>query len=82
MAREYGYSASVEGFLVANGSPFRLAKTNGVTFVLAEACELPLNTEADLVIIVDGDSDSKRIVLPDGVALGQMSVRYLEAVPF
>lgn len=59
-----------------------MAKTNGVTFVLAEPCELPPATEGELVIVVDGVSDSKRIVLPYGVALGQTSVRYDVVAPF
>jgi hypothetical protein len=80
--RENGYSATVEGFLVAGGTRYRLAKTNGVTLVLADACELPPATEAELLIIVDGQGDSKQIVLPDGVAAGQTCVRYEQTVPF
>lgn len=77
-----GYSAHVEGFLVLDGRRIRVAKTNGETITLAEACELPPGTEGDLLIIIDGDADSKRIELPDGVALGQRAVRYQHAVPF
>jgi hypothetical protein len=81
--RENGYSASVEGFLVVNNSRFRLAKTNGIHFVLAEpSCELPPKTDADLVIIVDSTTASKRVTLPDGVMLGQRLVKYEEVVPF
>ena len=77
-----GYSASVQGFLVVAGSRYQLAKTNGETLHLADPCELPPGTEAEMHIIVDGDDNSKRIVLPAGVALGQTRVPYEVAVPF
>ena len=80
--RENGYSASVEGFLVVGSSQFRLAKTNGDSFVVAEPCELSPQTAAELMIIVDGTTDSTRITLPDGIARGQRLVRYEEALPF
>ena len=81
--RENGYSASVQGFLVSGGRRYRLAKTNGVRLVLVEpTCELPPGAEAEMLIIVDGDCDSKRIMLPDGVAPGQQSARYEQLVPF
>jgi hypothetical protein len=80
--RENGYSASVEGFLVVEGTRFRLAKTNGVNFVLVESCELAPGTDGELLIIVDGNADAKRITLPNGVKAGQSLVRYDEYVPF
>jgi hypothetical protein len=80
--RENGYSASVEGFLVVSGTKYRLAKTNGVTLVLSEPCVLPPGSEVELVIIVDGNSDSKQIVLPDGVLPGQARIPYQVTVPF
>lgn len=61
---------------------FRLAKTNGLTFVLNEDCELAPGTEADLLIIVDGSEESKRVELPDGVPLGRRCVRYRHVAPF
>lgn len=82
ISRENGYSASVEGFLVVGDVRYRLAKTNGETFTLAESCEVAPLTEAEMLIIVDGDADSQRIVLPDGIAQGQTCVAYQRAVPF
>lgn len=79
---EYGYSADVEGFFVIRGERVRLAKTNGRTFVLAEPCELPPGAEGDLLTIVDGESNSRRVVLPEGVCQGQTVVKYLVAAPF
>jgi hypothetical protein len=73
---EYGYSADVEGFFVTAGERIRLAKTNGCTFVLAELCELPPGAEGDLLVIVDGKADSRRVMLPEGVAQGQTLVKY------
>jgi hypothetical protein len=81
--REDGsYSASVEGYFIAGGTRMRLAKTNGRTFTLSEPCELSPGTEGELLVIVDGDKDSKRVVLPDGVASGETVVRYEVAAPF
>ncbi len=80
--RENGYSACIEGFLLVAGARYRLAKTNGIDFVLAEPCELAPGTNGELLIIVDGDCDSKQITLPDGVLRGQTRVRYEGAVPF
>jgi len=79
---ESGYSADVEGFFVYAGKRIRLAKTNGCAFVLAEPCELPPDSEGDLLVIVDGKSSSRRVVLPEGVQIGQTLVEYHMAVPF
>jgi hypothetical protein len=79
---ETGYSADVEGFFVVNGERVRIAKSNGSTFVLAEPCELPPNTEGDLLTIIDGNRDSRRIELPYGVIAGQTTVDYRELAPF
>ncbi len=84
--RENGYSASVEGFLVVGTARYRLAKTNAATLLLIDLCELAPQTQAELLIIVDGVEDLHAIVLPDGVALGQSLVPYLDsdiaALPF
>lgn len=77
-----GYSANVEGFFVLRGERIRLAKTNGVTFVLAQPCEFPPGTQGDLVVFVDGKKDSKLVELPSGVALGQTVVNYKVLAPF
>jgi hypothetical protein len=77
-----GYSATIEGFLVIRDARIRLAKTNGSTFTLAEPCELSPGTSASLLVIVDGQSDSRQIKLPDGAVHGQMVVRYEVEAPF
>ncbi|HUY91539.1 MAG TPA: hypothetical protein VMV10_22555 [Pirellulales bacterium] len=79
---EYGYSADVEGFFVIRGNRVRLAKTNGRTFVLAEPCELPPGSEGDLLTIVDGKANSRRVLIPEGVCQGQTIVKYVVAAPF
>ena len=80
---ENGYSAEVEGFFVtAAHERIRLAKTNGSTFVLAQPCELPPGTTGELLIIVDGQPDSRLVVLPDGICRGQTLVNYKVAAPF
>jgi len=77
-----GYSADVEGFFVADGNRVRLAKSNGCTFVLAELCELPPDIEGDLLVIVDGKKNSRRVVLRKGVAKGETIVEYDVVAPF
>ena len=84
--REDGYSASVEGFLVFDCTKYRLAKTNGETFVLAESCRIPPRSAAILLVIVDGDEKEDRIFLPNGIACGDRVVKYTcldtQDVPF
>ena len=77
-----GYSADVAGFFVFGGERFRLAKTNGRRFVVADPCELSPGAEGDLITIVDGIEDSRRVVLPEGVCRGQTIVEYVVAAPF
>ena len=79
---EHGYSADVEGFLVIRGERVRLAKSNDRAFVLAETCELPPGTVGELLVIVDGESDSRLITLPGGVCKDQTIVGYQVAAPF
>jgi hypothetical protein len=80
--RNNGYSATVEGFFVVDGARIRLAKTNDHTFVVAESCELVPGTTGQLLVIVDGNQDSKLVTLPDGVLRGQTLVNYKIAAPF
>ncbi len=84
MGRQYadGYSASVEGFLVVRGQRYRLAKTNNLSFTLADDCELPPGSEGELIVTVDGNSFSRTISLPCGIVLGQTTVDYTVAAPF
>lgn len=75
--RGNGYSASVEAFLAVGESKIRLAKTGRTTIAFAEACELPPGTEGELVVCVDGHCDTRSVVLPDGLPLGQRVATYL-----
>ncbi len=76
-----GYSATVEGFFVVAGQRFRIAKTNAREIVFAEECELAPNTEGELLIIIDGTANSKRISI-SGVALGRSDTEYQVLAPF
>jgi hypothetical protein len=71
-----GYSATVEGFLVVGESRVRVAKSNECKFALAESCELAPGTPADLMVTVDGSTHTRRILLPQGIARGQVVVEY------
>ena len=80
-----GYSAAVEGFLVVGLDRFRLAKSNGQSFALAEPCDLQPGTEAELLVLIDGNATTRRVILPDGVVHGQVVVKYDavdKSVPF
>jgi hypothetical protein len=79
---ENGYSSEVEGFFVVNGDRIRVAKSNECAFVVVEPRELPPGIEGDLLVIVDGKPDSRRVLLPVGMQLGQNRVVYEDSVPF
>jgi len=80
--REFGYSASVEGFFVCDGREHRLAKSNGTSFVLVEPCQLAPGTCGDLVVIVDGHRDSRQVSLPSGAMPDRAAVTYHVIAPF
>jgi hypothetical protein len=80
--REGGYSASIEAYLRVGEQRISVAKTGHDEVVVAEPCELPPGCEAELVVIVDGTKYSRTIVLDGGIARGESSARYSEAVPF
>ncbi len=73
-----GYSATVEAYIAVNGLQIPRAKTDGESFYLAEPSEVTVlpGTELDLIIIVDGDVDSRPIVLTEGITPGQSRVHY------
>ena len=77
-----GYSAHVEGFFVVGSNRFRVAKSSGERFCLAEPCELPPGTEGDLVVIVDGSASSRRVVVKNCVTEGYTAVEYDVLAPF
>ncbi len=79
---EDGYSATVEGYFVVGNERFRLAKTNGSTFVLAEPCAVAPATQGELVITIDENEQRCSIEVPDGVVDGQIVVPYKVTVPF
>ena len=79
---ESGYSADVEAFFVAAGQRIRVAKTSHVEISFADSCELPPGIEGDLLIIIDGNPSSQRVLLPEGVEPGQTTVKYEVAAPF
>jgi hypothetical protein len=80
--REGGYSATVEAYLLVGEDRYPLAKTGHDEVVVAKPCELPPGCEAKLVVIVDGNKSARAIVLDAGIARGESSARYSEAVPF
>jgi hypothetical protein len=77
-----GYSATVTGYFAVGDERYSLAKTNGKTFVLAESVSFPPGTQGRLVVIVDGDVNSRLVELPDGAAGGMSNVSYTMLAPF
>jgi len=80
--RKNGYSATVTGFFGVGGDRYPLAKTNGKTFVLAKPASLPPGTQGRLVVIIDGDANSRLVELPDGALEGTATVNYTVLAPF
>jgi hypothetical protein len=80
--RENGYSAVVFAYLTVGSQRIRIAKMNRDCLTLAELCQAPPETEAELHIIVDRKKTSRMILLNDGIAAGQREVRYSILAPF
>jgi hypothetical protein len=76
IARKDGYSATVEGFFVYNGTRVRLAKTDHETVYFAEPCELPPGIQGELLFIVDGSESRKPVRLPEGTVADQSFASY------
>jgi len=59
-----------------------VAKTSHVEISFAESCELPPGIDGDLLIIIDGNARSQRVLMPESVEQGQTKVKYQVAAPF
>lgn len=79
---ENGYSASVEGFFVFDGERIRVAKSSPTTFFAVEPRILPAGVEGELVVIVDGNSTSRRVRLPSGMQVDPLPTPYEVTAPF
>lgn len=80
--RKKGYSATVAAYLTVGPVNIRIAKLNSQKLTLAEFCELPPRTEAELNVIVDRRKSARTVLLVNGVAHGQREVPYSVLVPF
>lgn len=71
-----GYSAKVDGFLIAHGERFRIAKSNDLFLHLAEPAtkDIPGGL-AVLEITIDGNADSQNVAIGYTVA-GHTVVEY------
>ena len=79
---ENGYSAAVQRFFVAAGERIRVAKSNERWFVVVQPQELRCGIEGELLVIVDGNSHSRRVRLPHGMRLDQIKTPYEVTAPF
>jgi hypothetical protein len=72
-----GYSAEVELFLVVDGERLPLSHVRDKDITLRNGRNIPSNTAAQLVIIVDGRADVHEVVLPTGATESQDTLSYL-----
>lgn len=77
-----GYSATIESYIIAGRSKYRLATTNDQILTLVDDCSLAPGTEVTMEITVDGDAARQQILLPDGVLPGSRRARYEVVAPF
>lgn len=65
------YSATVQGCFVVGDQSYRIAKSNGCTFTLAEPCELAPGTVGELRVTIDGRRHTRwvRVESVDGQAV-------------
>lgn len=58
-----GYSADVEIYLLIKGKRHDVAQIGGSKLILRGNPEIPANTRATLVVIVDGNEERQEIIL-------------------
>jgi hypothetical protein len=64
----YDYSATVDLRLRVHGRILDVGQVGHRFLILAETCDCPAGTEAELVVTVDGKETVQNVVLPDGTA--------------
>lgn len=77
-----GYSATIESYIIAGRSKYRLATTNDQVLTLVDDCTLSPGTEATMTIIIDGDASHQQVRFPDGILPGTRRARYEVVAPF
>jgi hypothetical protein len=63
----HDYSATVDLRLRVNGRILDVGQVGHKFLILAEPCEVPPGTEADLIVTVDGKETVQRVELHEGI---------------
>jgi len=58
-----GYSAAVDVYLLIRGKRYDIAQVGGGSFILRGAHDISANTEATLVVVVDGVEERQEILI-------------------
>ena len=61
------YSAKIEAFLHVGKLKLHLQRIGGGRLAVKEKCEFPPSTPAVAEVIIDGESQSMKILLTDGI---------------
>jgi hypothetical protein len=72
-----GYSAQVEIYLVVGDQKLDVAQVGPGWFILQEPNALPPETEAELVITVDGRETRRHVFIHDGALVDAKEVAYI-----
>lgn len=71
-----GYSAHVEIYLLIEGERYEVAQIGPGTLVLRGEGKIPPNTQAKLVIKIDGIEEEDTILICNGVETARQEVQY------
>jgi hypothetical protein len=71
-----GYSAQVEIYLLIDGKRFEVAQIGAGALVLRGESTIPPNTEAKLVIKIDGVEERDTIVICNGSEVSRQELQY------
>lgn len=76
MDRIAGHSSTVRGWLVVDGNHLPLAQVGPGLCVLRHAIDVAPNTEAQLIIEIDGDQRRRDIILHEGITAGSAAAKF------
>ncbi len=71
-----GYSSEVRLFLVIDGERIPLSHVSDRNIMLRNRREIPSGTEAEIVIVVDGQEETHRVFLPNGAIENEDMLSY------
>jgi hypothetical protein len=63
-----GYSAAVEIYLIVDGTRHDVAQIGDGSLILREEVDIEPDTDAKLVMIIDGHEEMETVVLPKGAS--------------